>query len=1024
MTIASETRRSGPYNGNGSTTVFAYGFRIVDEAHLEVVKLGTDGTETILTITTDYTVSGVGDSGGGSITMTAAPATGETITIIRKVPLTQEIDLQNQGPYLAEVIEDGLDLAVMRDQELQEQIDRAPKIPVSTDPNVLDSLIEDIIRLSDSADNIDTVAGISGDVTTVAGNAADISTVAGISGDVTKVATIDDAVAAVALIDDEVVDVAVIKTDVTTVSGVAADVSTVAGIASDVSAVAAVDGEVATVAANIAAITAANGSAMSIVDGSDTGDGVTTAFTLPASATVDQNVLVWVGGVRQKPTTDYTVSGTTITFGAAPGDGVGVDFLVIGGVSFEDVEAEADAAAASAAAAAASAADVQVGGLKTRAVLMTESIPAGVMSVETSGYATAGDGGEALYKRGASLTIGGFQSADSAYWDLAVDVVTPEMFGAAGDGVTDDTTAVTNAVAKAYADGQDLYWSAGTYLTTASIPNFHAVRHVGPGVVKRGSDLWKINPTNAETNTVYVNETSGSSTNDGLSSSEPISTIQSAADAIAIADGMAGATFRITLAADTYTEGVSLVSPQFYDKRVEIIGPTVSNSDGNSIKATISSETGTLQVAETVTGGTSGATGTISAINTSAGDLTILTIAISSGSFASGETITGGTSAATATLGPPRPKPTAILDGSGSLLTSAIIASGMPHLTIKDIEANSWTLAGIRGEFSTVFLSNIHSHSNEIGFYFTNRISYTNTGGLIHDCTKGVHELFSIVRNMKGASVTDLGSGLEIRRCDLGLFAKEHCTGHLDWTTIEDCSYGISLSRSCTANASDSVIRRNNIGVLLEHGSYLYPGRVNWGIGGADANGHNWVFAAESGFTVPGGEVTITDPQIGMTERQIGYFVDGFAGTSASHTGDTVETLLCTVGEYVSGSITLKGQYIRVVCLGRLLGGNGTVSLRLELGGSNMANITLPASNGGVFRAEFTIDAIDATTQFTSGHAEISSSGYVANSVADRSLNFNSVSTRDIEIKAQLSDASDTVEIFKANAYSNAMGLA
>ena len=48
-----------------------------------------------------------------------------------------------------------------------------------------------------------------------------------------------------------------------------------------------------------------------------TGDGSTVAFTVTDGVTV-QNTLVFLNGVFQRPTTDYTVSGTTLTFGTAP----------------------------------------------------------------------------------------------------------------------------------------------------------------------------------------------------------------------------------------------------------------------------------------------------------------------------------------------------------------------------------------------------------------------------------------------------------------------------------------------------------------------------------------------------------------------------------------------------------------------------------------------------------------------------------------------------------------------------------
>jgi hypothetical protein len=51
-----------------------------------------------------------------------------------------------------------------------------------------------------------------------------------------------------------------------------------------------------------------------------TGDGSTTGFVVTSGTSVD-NVLVFLNGVAQKPTTDYTVSSTTLTFGTAPASG-------------------------------------------------------------------------------------------------------------------------------------------------------------------------------------------------------------------------------------------------------------------------------------------------------------------------------------------------------------------------------------------------------------------------------------------------------------------------------------------------------------------------------------------------------------------------------------------------------------------------------------------------------------------------------------------------------------------------------
>ena len=48
-----------------------------------------------------------------------------------------------------------------------------------------------------------------------------------------------------------------------------------------------------------------------------TGDGSTAGFTVTSGTAVD-NVLVYVNGLLQQPTTDYTISGTTLTHVVAP----------------------------------------------------------------------------------------------------------------------------------------------------------------------------------------------------------------------------------------------------------------------------------------------------------------------------------------------------------------------------------------------------------------------------------------------------------------------------------------------------------------------------------------------------------------------------------------------------------------------------------------------------------------------------------------------------------------------------------
>lgn len=122
------------------------------------------------------------------------------------------------------------------------------------------------------------------------------------------------------------------------------------------------------------------------------------------------------------------------------------------------------------------------------------------------------------------------------------------------DGVTSNQKGIEDAVADAVALGADLYWPPGTYVSDANIPNFHSVRHMGPGVLKRGADTFVISGRTGS-NKLYVSAT-GSDTNDGLSAAQPMLTLQKAADAWANFAYSLRNAFTINLAAGTFTEGM------------------------------------------------------------------------------------------------------------------------------------------------------------------------------------------------------------------------------------------------------------------------------------------------------------------------------------------------------------------------------------------------------------------------------------------------------------------------------------
>jgi len=126
MTVSTETDLVS-YNGNGSTTVFTIPFPFAANADIEVILRDASGNETVLAITTHYTLAGAG-AASGTCTMLIAPATGETLVISRAMTFTQETDYVPNDPFPADAHEAALDKTVMIDQELRNAQARTIKV--------------------------------------------------------------------------------------------------------------------------------------------------------------------------------------------------------------------------------------------------------------------------------------------------------------------------------------------------------------------------------------------------------------------------------------------------------------------------------------------------------------------------------------------------------------------------------------------------------------------------------------------------------------------------------------------------------------------------------------------------------------------------------------------------------------------------------------------------------------------------------------------------------------------------------
>jgi len=139
-----------PQACNGSSTAFTFDFP-VDATSEVVVILRTVATGSAETLeeTTDYAVSATNNdySSGGTVTTVATYSSAYTISLSRSTTQTQNATLRDTGVLRYSAVMGALDKLTRQVQELQEQINRAPRIPIH-DTGITTELDDSVTRAS------------------------------------------------------------------------------------------------------------------------------------------------------------------------------------------------------------------------------------------------------------------------------------------------------------------------------------------------------------------------------------------------------------------------------------------------------------------------------------------------------------------------------------------------------------------------------------------------------------------------------------------------------------------------------------------------------------------------------------------------------------------------------------------------------------------------------------------------------------------------------------------------------------
>ncbi len=137
MTISSTTNRA-QFNCNGSTTSFPFTFKYVEASDLQVYLHNTvTGAMTLLTLNVDYEITPAIPGPGGTLSflgtyLSSPPVSGYTLTILRFIARTQEVDFINGDSLDENNIEGMGDKLTMMVQDLDERIGRAVTVPPSS----------------------------------------------------------------------------------------------------------------------------------------------------------------------------------------------------------------------------------------------------------------------------------------------------------------------------------------------------------------------------------------------------------------------------------------------------------------------------------------------------------------------------------------------------------------------------------------------------------------------------------------------------------------------------------------------------------------------------------------------------------------------------------------------------------------------------------------------------------------------------------------------------------------------------
>ena len=255
----SDTEPRVQYTATSGQTSFAVPFEFFTNADIKVFN----GTSQLTfnaspSSASQYSVSGAGVSGGGSITLGGSGATlNDVITIYRDLAISRSTDFPTSGAFQINSLNDELDKIIAMCQQLERDLKFSPRAAATT-ANTFDITFPNlaankVLSVNSAGNGLEFAQDIT-DITTIAGIASDVTTVSGIASNVTAVA---GAVTNVNTVASNITNINTVATNIADIVTVANDlneaVSEIETVASDLQEA---SPEIDTVATNIANVNA------------------------------------------------------------------------------------------------------------------------------------------------------------------------------------------------------------------------------------------------------------------------------------------------------------------------------------------------------------------------------------------------------------------------------------------------------------------------------------------------------------------------------------------------------------------------------------------------------------------------------------------------------------------------------------------------------------------------------------------------------------------------------------------------